>query len=150
MISLSLRKKFILGTALLILLVVGALGLLVSYEIHSRFEDEVRKRGLSVARYIAEAAEIPLITENKFSLEQLVNDYRKIDKDIEYIYIVASNDTLAAHTFGSKVPQQLINEALKAPRNQGQTVILEIKEGRIYDISAPIQGGTRVGSHRPV
>jgi len=140
MISLSLRKKFILGTALLILLVGGALGLLVRYELHSRFEDEVRKRGLSVARYIAEAAEIPLITENRFSLELLVNDYRKLDTDIEYIYIVAPDNSLAVHTFGTKVPQQLINEAIQALRH-GQTAILEVKEGRIYDISTPIQGG---------
>jgi PAS domain S-box-containing protein len=147
MLTSSLRKKFVLGTSLLILLVGGALGLLVRYELHSRFEDEVRKRGLSVARYIAEASEIPLITENKFSLEQLVNDYRKIDKDIEYIYIVASDGTLATHTFGSMVPQQLINDAFGAPRDQGQAVILEAKEGRIYDISTPIQGGALGAVH---
>ena len=44
MTFLSLRKKFILGTTLLILLVGSALGLLVGYELHSRFEDEMRKR----------------------------------------------------------------------------------------------------------
>jgi PAS domain S-box-containing protein len=146
MISLSLREKFILGTALLILLVGGALGLLVRHELHSRFEDEVLKRGLSVARYIAEAAEIPLITENKFSLELLVNDYRKLDTDIEYIYIVAPDNSLTTHTFGAKVPGQLIDEAIKAERH-GQAAILEVKEGRIYDISTPIQGGALGSVH---
>ena len=147
MISLSLRKKFILGTALLIMLVGSAFALLVKHELHTRFEDEVMKRGLSVARYIAEAAEIPLITENKFSLELLVNDYRKLDKDIEYIYVVTPENKLATHTFGSKVPQRLINESLKSPRNLGQTVIIEAKEGRIYDISTPIQGGSLGSVH---
>ena len=147
MIFLSLRKKFILGTALLILLVGGALGLLVRYELHFRFEEEVRKRGLSVARYIAEAAEIPLITENKFSLDQLVNDYRKLDKDIEYIFIVAADKTLATHTFGPAVPKQLIDLVLKAPRNQSQTVIVETNKGRIYDISTSIQGGALGSVH---
>jgi PAS domain S-box-containing protein len=146
MISLSLRKKFILGTTLLILLVGGALGLLVRHELHSRFEDEVLKRGLSVARYIAEAAEIPLITENKFSLERLVNDYRKLDTDIEYIYIVAPDNSLTAHTFGSKIPRQLIDEAIKALR-QDQAAILEVKGGRIYDISTPIQSGALGSVH---
>ncbi|GAC1465834.1 MAG: hypothetical protein PVSMB11_01200 [Desulfuromonadaceae bacterium] len=146
MLTPSLRKKFILGTALLIVLVGSALGLLVGYELHSRFGDEVLKRGLSVARYIAEAAEIPLITENKFSLELLVNDYRKLDKDIEYIYIVTPDNKLAVHTFGSTVPRQLIDEAVKAPR-PGQTAIIEAKEGRIYDISTPIQGGSLGSVH---
>lgn len=147
MLALSLRKKSIIGTALLIMLVGSALGLLVKYELHSRFEDEVLKRGLSVARYIAEAAEIPLITENKFSLELLVNDYRKLDKDIEYIYIVTPGNTLAVHTFGPTVPRQLINEAVKAVRSEGQTAVFEVKEGRIYDISTPIQGGSLGSVH---
>lgn len=147
MTFLSLRKKFILGTALLILFVGSALGLLVGYELHSRFEDEVLKRGLSVARYIAEAAEIPLITENKYSLELLVNDYRKLDKDIEYIYIVSPDNTLATHTFGPTLPQQLIDDALNANRNKSRTVTLEGKEGRIYDISSPIQGGSLGSVH---
>lgn len=146
MISLSLRKKFILGTAFLIVLVGGALGLLVRHELHSRFEYEVLKRGLSVARYIAEAAEIPLITENKASLEQLVTDYRKLDTDIEYIYILAPDNSLTVHTFGSKVPLQLIDQAIKALR-QGQAAILEVKEGRIYDISSPILGGALGSVH---
>ena len=143
--SLSLRKKFILGTALLILLVGGALGLLVRYELQARFEEEVLKRGLSVARYIAEAAEIPLITENRFSLGLLVSDYRKLDKDIEYIYIATPDGTLATHTFGTAVPLQLIEEALKAPRDKSYTAVFEIKEGRIYDISTPVQDG-KLGS----
>ncbi|MFZ2949770.1 MAG: ATP-binding protein [Desulfuromonadaceae bacterium] len=147
MIFLSLRKKLILGTALLILMVGGALGLLVGYELHSRFEDEMRKRGLSVARYIAEAAEIPLITENIVSLKQLVNDYRKIDKDIEYIYIIAPDNTVTAHTFGATVPQQLINEALKAVRKKDRTAIIELREGRFYDISTPVQGGALGSVH---
>ncbi len=142
MLSLTLRKKLIFGTALLIVLVGSALGLLVNYELHSRFEDEVLKRGLSIARYIAEAAEIPLITENKSSLELLVNNYRKLDGDIEYIFIVTPDNSLATHTFGTTAPQELINKAIRATRNSSQTVIIEEKQGHIYDISTPIQGGS--------
>ena len=147
MTSLSLRKKFILGTTLLIMLIGCALAMLVKHELHSRFEDEVLKRGLSVARYISEAAEIPLITENRLSLELLVNDYRKLDKDIEYIYIVAPDNSLTAHTFGASIPKLLINEALEAPRNASGTVTIETKDEMIYDISTPIQGGTLGSVH---
>jgi PAS domain S-box-containing protein len=147
MISLSLRKKFILGTVCLIILVGTALGQLVKHELQSRFTDEVLKRGLSVARYIAEAAEIPLITENRFSLELLVSDYRKLDKDIEYIYIVAPDNALLTHTFGSDVPLQTISEALKESTSKGSTVILNTKAGRVYDISTPVQGGALGSVH---
>lgn len=128
-------------------MVGGAIGLLVKHELHSRFEDELLKRGLSVARYIAEASEIPLITENRISLEALVNDYRKLDKDIEYIYIVAPNNSLAAHTFGTNIPRSLFNASLAAPGDHGKNVILSTDNGRIYDISSPVQEGALGSVH---
>jgi len=141
MFRLSLRKKFIAGTALLIILVGGALGLLVRHELHNRFEDEVYKRGLSVARYIAEAAEIPLITENNVSLQLLVNDYRKLDKDIGYIVLVNPSNQLITHTFGNHVPHDMLGKAIQRPDKPGQLVKLDSEEGPIYDIAVAIQGG---------
>ncbi len=129
------------------MLIGSALALLVKHELHSRFQDEVIKRGISVARYIAEASEIPLITENKFSLELLVNDYRKLDKDIEYIFIQAPDNTISAHTFGSTIPEQLIDESLKAPRDKNHTANLAEDGNLIYDISIPIQGGALGSVH---
>lgn len=140
--SLSLRKKFIIGTALLILLVGIALGLLVRYELNNRFEEELHKRGLSIARYIAEAAEIPLITENSVSLRLLVNDYRKIDKDIEYIYILSPTRELVTHTFGTQIPNHLLKEAYHQIKDTSEHFLkLNSSDGRIYDISVPIQKG---------
>lgn len=139
---LSMRKKFIIGTAILILLVGSALGLLVRYELHNRFEEEVHKRGLSIARYIAEAAEIPLITENSVSLRLLVNDYRKLDKDIEYIYILSPKRELVTHTFGIQIPDSLIKQANQQISTASEHFLkLDSKGGLIYDISVPIQRG---------
>ncbi len=141
MFTTSLRKKFIAGAALLILLVGGALGLLVSHELHARFEDEVYKRGLSIARYIAEAAEIPLITENSVSLQLLVNDYRKIDPDLGYIFLVSQENELREHTFGARVPHELIRQAIGKAGEFRQYNDLHAAEGMIYDVAVPIQGG---------
>jgi PAS domain S-box-containing protein len=141
MLSLTLRKKFIIGTTVLILLVGAALGLLVSYELHQRFEDELHKRALSTARYIAEAAEIPLITENSASIKLLVNDYRKLDLDIEYIFILNPKNEVVTHTFSTKVPDELIRQAYAVADKSGQLTSLNFNDGIIYDISVPIQGG---------
>ncbi|MBK5277109.1 MAG: response regulator [Desulfuromonadales bacterium] len=141
MLKLSLRKKFIIGTALLILLIGGALGLLARFELHSRFEEEIYKRGLSIARYVAEAAEIPLITENNVSLQMLVNDYRKIDQDIGYIFIVSPEKKLKVHTFGWQVPHEIIGQAIKNADVSRNFVELHSTDGLIYDIAMPIQGG---------
>ncbi|MBI5485300.1 MAG: response regulator [Deltaproteobacteria bacterium] len=141
MLSLSLRNKFIIGTVCLILLVGAALAILVGYELHSRFKDELHKRGLSTARYIAEASEIPLITENSESIRMLVNDYRKVDRDIEYIYIVNPTGGIVTHTFGSVIPDDLIRQVHAEKGQPGQLTALSSENGTIYDISVQIQAG---------
>jgi PAS domain S-box-containing protein len=141
MFRLSLRKKFIAGTALLILLVGGALAVLVRHELHKRFEGEFYKRGLSMARYIAEAAEIPLITENNVSLQLLVNDYRKIDPDIGFIFIVSPEKELKVHTFGAQVPQDMVRQAIGKTSASLHRIELHSEDGLIYDCTIPIQGG---------
>ena len=141
MLRMSLRKKFIAGTALLILMVGGALALLVRHELHNRFEVEVYKRGLSVARYVAEAAEIPLITENNVSLQLLVNDYQKIDPDIGFIFLVNPQGKLRVHTFGAQVPNSLVKQAIEKTSASLNRIELHSADGLIYDCTIPIQGG---------
>jgi PAS domain S-box-containing protein len=141
MFKISLRNKFIAGTVCLILLVGGALGLLVGHELHHRFEDEIDKRGLSIARYVAEAAEIPLITENNASLQLLVNDYHKIDQDIGYIFLVSPEHGLKVHTFGSRIPQDIVRQAIGKTSEFRQYNVLHSDGRMIYDVAVPIQGG---------
>jgi len=141
MFRMSLRKKFIAGTALLILLIGGALALLVRHELHNRFEGEVYKRGLSIARYVAEAAEIPLITENSVSLQLLVNDYQKIDPDIGFIFLVSPEKKLMVHTFGAQVPNDIVRMAIERTSASLHRIELHTADGLIYDCTIPIQGG---------
>ena len=145
--SLSLRKKFIIGTVLLIAFIGSALALLVRNELHKRFEEEIHKRGLTIARYLAEAAEIPLITENRISLQLLVNDYRKADKDIDYIYIVGAKKEVLVHTFGQTFPVEL---RVAAEHNRGKAGRFEpfvSEHGLLYDVSIPIQNGALGAVH---
>jgi PAS domain S-box-containing protein len=137
----SLRKKFIASTALLILLVGGALAVLARHELHKRFEGEAYKRGLSVARSIAESAEIPLITENNVSLQLLVNDYRKMDPDIGFIFLVGQSGRLKVHTFGAQVPNDLVRQAIDKTSTTLHRVELYTEDGLVYDCTIPIQGG---------
>lgn len=147
MSALSLRKKFILGTVLLIALVGCALALLVRNELHERFEEEVHKRGLSIARYIAEAVEIPLITENRISLQLLVNDYRKNDKDIDYIYIVGPKKEILVHTFGQSFPVELRAAVERNRAEVGRFEPFMSARGLLYDVSIPIQQGALGAVH---
>jgi Amt family ammonium transporter len=122
-------------------MVGGALAVLVSHELHNRFEVEVYKRGLSVARYVAEAAEIPLITENTVSLQLLVNDYQKIDKDIGFIFLVSPEKKMTVHTFGVQVPDDVVRQAIEKTSTSLHRIELHSANGLIYDCMIPIQGG---------
>jgi PAS domain S-box-containing protein len=147
MLKLSLRLKFIIGTVALIALVGCALALLVRQELHDRFQDEVRKRGLTIARYISEAAEIPLITENRISLQLLVDDYRKVDKDIDYIYIVSPKKEVLVHTFGRSFPVELRTAAERRRQEAGSFEPFMSERGLLYDVSIPIQNGALGAVH---
>lgn len=141
MLRMSLRKKFIAGTALVVLVVGGALAVLAQHELHKRFEGEVYKRGLLVARSVAESAEIPLLTENNVSLQLLVNDYRKMDPDIGFIFLVSPNGRLKVHTFGDQVPNDLVRQAIDKTSTTLHRVDLYTEDGLVYDCTIPIQGG---------
>jgi len=141
MILLSLRKKFTIGVVVLIILIGSALALLVRHELHARFQEEIHKRGLSVARYLAEAAEIPLITENRISLKLLVNDYKKYDKDIDYIYIVGPDKDVLVHTFPASFPLNLRVAAERKSSQPGTFEPFMSEHGLLYDVSMPIQNG---------
>ncbi len=141
MILLSLRKKFTIGIVVLIILIGSALSLLVRHELHARFQEEIHKRGLSIARYLAEAAEIPLITENRISLQLLVNDYKKYDKDIDYIYIVGPEKDVLVHTFPASFPLNLRVAAEGKNLNSDTFEPFMSEHGLLYDVSMPIQNG---------
>jgi signal transduction histidine kinase len=139
---LKLRKRFVISFAALVLPMVVMLLLFFHYAFHRFMDDELRKRGVTIARHLAESSVAPILTENRVNLQGMVYDYVKNEKDIRYIYVVDHNRQVQAHSFGSSFPVDLIRTDEPLTGDESYSIKrLQSEEGRIDDITVSIQGG---------
>ena len=139
---LSLKTKYISGICSLILFVTCALLLYVRMEFKKQLEAELHKRGISLARNLAEASIKPIITENRIALQLLVNDLIKYEADVHYVYIITKQGQIAAHSFGDAFPGELLK--LDSPDiTTGTPHIESLQTGQelLEDVSLAIDHG---------
>lgn len=138
----SLKTQYIGGICGLILFVSLALLVYVRMEFNKRLENELHKRGVSIARNLAEASVTPIITENHVALQLLVNDLKMTEEGIHYAYIVTKQRQIAAHTFSGSFPRDLLK--LDRPEmDNGKPLIqpLNTEQEQLEDVSAAIHQG---------
>jgi len=136
--SLPLFWKFTIAIIIVVSL-FGSINLyFLSYSINDLFEKELSNNGLISAKILADRSIEPILYNDLASLNKLVSEVKKNNKNIAYAFILDANKNVLAHTFPKEVPISLIN--LKK-ENQTQTINLEYKKGvtaLIRDISVPI------------
>ena len=141
MIRTRLRTKFIVGFSGLFLLFCLLLLLLVTAQLQRTMKHELRKRGISIARHLAEAAVTPILTENRVALQQILTDYTKNETDIRYIYLVNDRREVLGHSFSSAFPGDLLKIDAPLPRNQTVVVTtVDAGEELIKDVAVTVQG----------
>lgn len=141
MIRTPLRTKFIAGFSGLMLVFCLLLLLLVTTQLQRAMNHELRKRGISIARHLAEAAVTPILTENRVTLQQILTDYTKNETDIRYIYLVNDRREVLGHSFSSAFPGDLLKIDAPLPRNQTVVVTtVDTGEELIKDVAVTVQG----------
>ncbi len=138
----SIKTKYIGVICCLILTVFCALLIFMRHEFSQRIENELYKRGISITRNIAISAVTPILTENWISLQLFLNETKRNEENIRYIYLVDQEGHLLAHTFGDTFPQELYKTDAQTA-NSSNTLIQPFYAGdeRITDISDRIQQG---------
>ena len=138
----SIKTKYIAGITCLILFVFCALLIYMRHEFSQRIEHELHKRGASIARNIALTAVTPILTENRIALQLYLNETKRNEENIRYIYLVDKQGHLLAHTFGDSFPKELLKTDLLA--NQENKTLIQpfyAEDERIADITDHIQKG---------
>ena len=138
----SIKTKYMAGITCLILFVFIALLMYMRHEFSQRIEHELHKRGASIARNVANSAVTPILTENRIALQLFINETKRHEENIRYIYLVDKQGKLLAHTFGDSFPQELLLTDQRAA-HATKTFIQAVYAGdeRIADISDSIQKG---------
>ncbi len=137
-IFIPLFWKFVIAIVLVVALFGSANLLFLTYSVNDLFEKELSGYGVVIAKTIADRSVDPMLYNDLATLNKLVSEVKKNDKNIAYTFILDANKNVLAHTFTREVPASLIN--LKKKKTI-QTINLEYKKGKsalIRDISVPI------------
>ena len=134
----SLRKKILLNTVMLLLLLSLTIALITRTVFLNMLNSQFQSKGVSLARGLATKSIVDVLTHNKSRLERLINDEQKSDKDIAYAFILDPSHYLLAHTFSQGFPVDLIRANSIQKDKDIKIQLLDTQIGLIYDIAVPI------------
>ncbi|MFQ5380847.1 MAG: GAF domain-containing protein [Dehalococcoidia bacterium] len=143
----SLRTK-IAAAIVSLILTLGLAGTLhARITLENQLRRELVQRGTFAAANIASGSEEALITNDVFTVYELINAAVVNDEDIRYVFVVNSAGDVMAKTFLGALPAGLAAANGIGPDGTGSTVRLPTDEGPVQDIAYPILEG-RVGTVR--
>lgn len=146
----SIRMKILLLVIGLLVGVGGAVAFYVKTEFSEKLTDELLKRGISVARQLAENGSSAMVTDDIVTLARLAHSSQGIAEDIVYSFFVASeNNQVLAHSFGEYFPIDLLQASPETYSDETHVRQLLTSGGIVYDITVPVissqVGWVRVG-----
>ncbi|MCZ7662637.1 MAG: HAMP domain-containing protein [Thermoleophilia bacterium] len=139
----SFRVK-VMGIVLLITLTVGGAAIgQTRRDLYQTLTGELENRGRSLALDLSTLGADSLLTRDLFALNVLLAETLEHNPDVVYAFYVDDRGMVAADTFPTGVPTDILAaEPAEVPRT-GQTSILlvQTEEGLLRDVRAPILGG---------
>ncbi len=113
----------------------------------SELRGELVQRGTTAASSISSRSEEALITNDVFTLYEMINSAVINDEDVRYVFVADSNGEVRAKTFAGDLPLGLLAANSPGPNGTSSVKRLPSDEGPIQDIAYPILGG-RLGTVR--
>jgi PAS domain S-box-containing protein len=137
-----LQLKIILALGLLLTLVATASILYIKLRFSEQLRDELEKRGVSIARNLAQHSTASLLARDRLALKMMAVAQAKSEADIVYIFFLGPRGkTVLAHTFGESFPESLL-AANPIPSGREYSIrYLEAEEGSLYDIAMQVETG---------
>jgi PAS domain S-box-containing protein len=140
--SLRLKTKFLIGMIGIVMLLGLAMVLFVRIVVYKQLYANLEKRGLFMAREIATDSIDPILTEKIFELQLRINDRKKTEDDIEYIFVQNAQGDVLAHTFKNVFPEDLRQLNGSSNGRTGEIQRLATERGVILDFPSPLLNGT--------
>ncbi|MDA8235685.1 MAG: GAF domain-containing protein [Clostridia bacterium] len=145
----SLRTKVIAVILALILLLGVVVTIQARMSLRASLGQRLDRQGISIARDVAARGADYVLTNNLYTLYELVKDTLNNNEDVRYVFIVDPKGEVLVHTFNRGLPKGIRQANTVAGSERFSKKILETNEGLVHDIAVPIfegRGGTvRVG-----
>jgi diguanylate cyclase (GGDEF)-like protein len=137
----KLRNKILTFTVLLVLFLGLTIVIFVKTTLTKTLLSELREKGISQTKHLANMSVDSILTEKKMSLLLMLNDYRASNREVEYIFIKDIKGNIFVHTFDEGFPMGLknVNIVNKMETHSIQTLITD--RGTLTDIAVPILDG---------
>jgi two-component system NtrC family sensor kinase len=137
----KLRSKILIHTVGLIAFLGLAVILFVKTTFTRTLMSEFKENGIFQTQQFANLIISDLLTKNELRLQLLLDDYKREDPHVQYIFIMNADKGPVIHTFKQGFPAELIN-VNKADIKEGyQIEHVVTEEGDIFDVAAPVLGG---------
>jgi PAS domain S-box-containing protein len=144
--AIGLRKK-ILFLAHSSTLVLGLVVFVALYAIiTSRFEEELRKKGLYIAQETAFRSADLLITKNLSELQFILNYQKEYGEDVEYMFIRDGDGNVVVHTFEGVLPNDFIWNNPVGKDEAYRTASVKWRGKELTHIAHPILKGGKFGT----
>ena len=137
----SLKTKFLLAAALLVISSGVALSLLVSDQYSKSLVDSARHQAENLALSLAIESADKVLTHDLVALQKSLDHQMKSNRSLAYLFVVRDGQVLA-HTFQKNFPQELLdaNTVISEDGGNEQTIVSTTGE-RFIDIARPIFQG---------
>ncbi|PLY03317.1 MAG: hypothetical protein C0623_01765 [Desulfuromonas sp.] len=135
----SISLKIILVITGMLVTLGSAAAVYVKTEFSEKLTNELLKRGVSVAKQLAENGSNAMVTEDRLALSRLAKASKDIEDDIVYSFFVTAADKhVLAHSFGEFFPIELLDTIPDLYSDAVNTRKLLTSGVVVYDITVPV------------
>ncbi|HEY9246418.1 MAG TPA: HAMP domain-containing protein, partial [Candidatus Methanoperedens sp.] len=136
----GLAKKFVLWIFLIILLLDALTIIFVQMNMKQILSDDLLDRGDLISKKLAEDTAETLLISNQNELLPLIENMRKSEKNVKYVYIVDTKGTVLTSTFDNGVPEDVLAAGADS---RGGTRHIKFADTDVLDFKAPIIDGKK-------
>jgi len=131
----GLVRKFVIWIVVIIMLLGVLTTIFVQISLTKTLTEELRERGQVISRNLATSIVESILIEDTVYVHRLVENTKKTEKDVKYIYITDARGKVLVHTFDGGFPGELL--AVKTDIGNSSH-LLDTGDGIVIDFTAPI------------
>jgi PAS domain S-box-containing protein len=133
-----LRKAFF-AVALVFAATMGITAVASAWRIHNNLTAQYASKGTAIANGIAGSSVDLLLFRDVSTIQALIDQFLNIE-GVAYVFVVAPDGEVLAHTFAPAVPEEV--KAVEGHELDTRTQIIRVEgQGEFLDISTPILAG---------
>jgi signal transduction histidine kinase len=129
--------KIFLLNSIIILTLVLLIGIGINFGIKTALKNEIIRQGELIAKNVANASLEYILLDDHYKTKRIVDEIKKEEANIEYIYIINQKGEVFVHTFGDNYPVD-IKQWNTLENKKISTQLLNTEKGLIRDVGVKI------------